>query len=181
VDEVEFDDSTVRLKVIALKALRSLLMETGKLLNKKVRTQIDTAILSLTISMCNSEVSSSESQYQGIYKNSSFRYHIYKVLFASASSSVSTQAPILPYAIRFFTIGAIDPTRKISKFCHEGLLIFSEYIHPKIPPLLSRDTLRDPENYTSHLNSQNILTTSETDIGEDFKRKKKERISTRKH
>jgi len=85
---------------------------------------------------------------------------------------VVTQPPILPYAIQFFNIGMNDSSRKIFRFCQKSLGYCSEIIHPKIPPLLPKESLKELDRKPI---TDSILNSEPIDNLDDIENQRKKR------
>eukprot|EP01129_Flabellula_baltica_P013629 TRINITY_DN6367_c0_g1_i1.p1 TRINITY_DN6367_c0_g1~~TRINITY_DN6367_c0_g1_i1.p1 ORF type:complete len:736 (+),score=130.10 TRINITY_DN6367_c0_g1_i1:99-2306(+) len=149
------------LKKCALNVLGTILLELSSLLNRKIREKIDKTIIALCIKMINSKQASPNSDYEGVFLYPPFRKHLFNLLKESVESSISTQPPILPYAVKFFRFGMNDEDRKVSKLCKSGLAVASLLTHPKVPPIVPRDAVRKESEFASSLHSVMVQNSDE--------------------
>eukprot|EP01132_Coremiostelium_polycephalum_P005717 gene5717-7112_t len=125
------DYSSISIKSAALKALESMLLHCDQLL------------VSLLLECHSLSTIKKGTTY---YTNSSYycweyRRGLYKCLLNCVLKPISTLPPILPYAIRLFTIGMnTDYHPKVRSICAKGVSICESLIHPQSPGLVSSTT-----------------------------------------
>lgn len=116
-------------------AVGAIVRHVGAHVGPGERTKADTAIVIAALELMS--LPGVPSVRSSLTHNIAWRLAVLEALEASVASPVSSQAPILPYALRCFELGLNDPHVALQAICVRGMAHCSAVLHPRAPSVFA--------------------------------------------